>query len=556
MAITPSDKKISQMPDVAPAVGFYVPLVDLSQLPASQNVRASLAAILALATPSFASITGKPTTLAGYGITDGITASAVAAGYQPLDADLTAISALSTTPYGRGFLTLADAAAALVYIGATGGTGTVTSVSVVTANGVSGSVATATTTPAITLTLGAITPSSVNGITLSGSGSVANSGTSSLSTFTGSGTSSGTNTGDQTNISGNAATATALQTARSINGTSFNGTADITVAAAAGTLTGATLAANVTASSLLSAAGGAFGTAAFTAASAYQPIDAALTALATGSDFVVFSGPTTSNKTFTLPNASSTILTTNAAVTASQGGTGQTTYTEGDLLYGNSGGGLSKLAIQTLSGYILFSGATPSWAQLSGQAVTAITGTANEITSSASVGSVTLSLPASLTFTGKTVTGGTFLSGAFNGTVGATTPSTGAFTTIATNDLVTISNGSGGEMLRLNVAGNFVTGSPAFVTFNDGSSHNSYLGHGGVANAFDISTSISGGVIRFLPSSGTLAGSVTSTGFQGAIGATAPSTGAFTTLTVNGKTVSEGAADSGGVGFKLLRVPN
>ncbi|MFI5185928.1 MAG: beta strand repeat-containing protein [Chitinophagales bacterium] len=41
------------------------------------------------------------------------------------------------------------------------GSGSVTSVSVVTANGVSGSVATATTTPAITLTLGAITPSSV-----------------------------------------------------------------------------------------------------------------------------------------------------------------------------------------------------------------------------------------------------------------------------------------------------------------------------------------------------------------------------------------------------------
>lgn len=41
------------------------------------------------------------------------------------------------------------------------GSGTVTSVSVVTANGVSGTVATATTTPAITLALGAITPSSV-----------------------------------------------------------------------------------------------------------------------------------------------------------------------------------------------------------------------------------------------------------------------------------------------------------------------------------------------------------------------------------------------------------
>jgi hypothetical protein len=41
------------------------------------------------------------------------------------------------------------------------GTGSVTTVSVTTANGVSGSVATATTTPAITITLGAITPSSV-----------------------------------------------------------------------------------------------------------------------------------------------------------------------------------------------------------------------------------------------------------------------------------------------------------------------------------------------------------------------------------------------------------
>lgn len=49
------------------------------------------------------------------------------------------------------------------------GLGTVTSVSVVTANGVSGSVATSTTTPAITLTLGAITPSSlqVSGLTAS-----------------------------------------------------------------------------------------------------------------------------------------------------------------------------------------------------------------------------------------------------------------------------------------------------------------------------------------------------------------------------------------------------
>jgi hypothetical protein len=67
--------------------------------------------------------------------------------------------------------------------------GTVTSVSVTTANGVSGTVANATTTPAISLALGAITPTSV-----AASGAVTGSNLSGTHT----GTSSGSNTGDQT----------------------------------------------------------------------------------------------------------------------------------------------------------------------------------------------------------------------------------------------------------------------------------------------------------------------------------------------------------------------
>ena len=59
----------------------------------------------------------------------------------------------------------------------------------------------------------------------------------------------GTFVGD---ITGNADTATTLETARTINGTSFNGGANITVTAAAGTLTGSTLNSGVTASSLTS----------------------------------------------------------------------------------------------------------------------------------------------------------------------------------------------------------------------------------------------------------------------------------------------------------------
>lgn len=50
-------------------------------------------------------------------------------------------------------------------------------------------------------------------------------------TMTGDASISGTNTGDQTSVTGNAGTATALQTARTIDGQSFDGTANITVIA-------------------------------------------------------------------------------------------------------------------------------------------------------------------------------------------------------------------------------------------------------------------------------------------------------------------------------------
>jgi hypothetical protein len=59
-------------------------------------------------------------------------------------------------------------------------------------------------------------------------------------------------TGSSGSTTGNAATATALATARAINGVDFDGTAAITVTAAAGTLTGTTLAATVVTSSLTS----------------------------------------------------------------------------------------------------------------------------------------------------------------------------------------------------------------------------------------------------------------------------------------------------------------
>lgn len=59
----------------------------------------------ATASSAWADLTGTPTTLTGYGITDALAATTAASTYQPLDADLTSIAALTTTNAGRTVLT-------------------------------------------------------------------------------------------------------------------------------------------------------------------------------------------------------------------------------------------------------------------------------------------------------------------------------------------------------------------------------------------------------------------------------------------------------------------
>ena len=106
-------------------------------------------------------------------------------------------------------------------LSATGTGGSVTSVSVNTANGISGNVDDPTTTPAITLSLGEITPTSVNSVVLSGSD------TPTLA-VTGASDISGTNTGNQTiSITGDVTAADSQDiltaTVTKINGTSLAG---------------------------------------------------------------------------------------------------------------------------------------------------------------------------------------------------------------------------------------------------------------------------------------------------------------------------------------------
>jgi lysophospholipase L1-like esterase len=83
----------------------------------------------------------------------------------------------------------------------------------------------------------------------------------------------------------------------------------------------------------------------------------------------------------------------------------------GRLIYGSAAGTGTTLSPGTNGHVLTLSGGLPTWAASSG-GVTSITGTANQITASASTGAVTLSLPAtitgltSVTSTGFTGTGG------------------------------------------------------------------------------------------------------------------------------------------------------
>ena len=83
----------------------------------------------------------------------------------------------------------------------------------------------------------------------------------------------------------------------------------------------------------------------------------------TGNGFTKFSGATTAERTYTLPDTTTTILTTNAAVTIGQGGTGQTTASAAfDALAPSQTSNSGK--------YLTTNGTTTSWATVSGSGAT------------------------------------------------------------------------------------------------------------------------------------------------------------------------------------------
>jgi len=104
--------------------------------------------------------------------------------------------------------------------------------------------------------------------------------------------------------------------------------------------------------------GNAAGAPTFAAVNAATEVTGILPATNGGSAnaFFAVAGPAASIKTFTFPNATSTVLTSNTAVTAAQGGTGQAVYAVGDLLQANTTTTLARLAAVSTGNAVISGG--------------------------------------------------------------------------------------------------------------------------------------------------------------------------------------------------------
>lgn len=273
-------------------------------------------------------------------------------------------------------------------------------------------------------------------------------------------------------VTGNSATATALQNSRTINGVGFNGTANITVAASAATLTGTSLASNVLSSSLTSVAAGTIGSMAVQNAGSVAITGGAISnASVTG-----LAAPTNPNDAATKAYADSisagitprtgvlVATTANIALNAPQTIDGVAVIAGNRVLVKNQAApaqnGIydvaagawtrssdSNTAAKLLFGYYYFvsSGATQvatSWFIQTPPAVLGVDPVVfSQFSASASYTAGTgLNLASNQFSIAANQSALNITSSAFNGTVGATTPSTGVFTQTTTTGNTYASN--------------------------------------------------------------------------------------------------------------------
>jgi hypothetical protein len=115
--------------------------------------------------------------------------------------------------------------------------------------------------------------------------------------------------------------------------------------------------------------------------------------------------------------------------------------------------------------------------------VTSVTGTANEVTASPTTGAVVVSLPSDLTFTGKTITGGTYASPAITGTVNLTGSGASSYTPFAQTFSSASTNFNGYQLNYIQNVNNGSDASVDYVAYNDSSDVDSYFIDMGISSS-------------------------------------------------------------------------
>ncbi len=155
-----------------------------------------------------------------------------------------------------------------------------------------------------------------------------------------------------------------------------------------------------------------------------------------------------------------------------------------------------------------------------------LAGTANEITITNGAGTIAASLPSALTFTGKSVTGGAFAATTLDGPVGSVTPAAGSFTVLNTTG--TISENATNPVIQA-VSG--VAGNAAKFFASDGTNTAQFALSGGVGFV-DFPATLS---FRDTGAANATRAIITSTGLNSTvIGATTPAAASVTTLSATG----------------------
>lgn len=213
-----------------------------------------------------------------------------------------------------------------------------------------------------------------------------------------------------------------------------------------------------------------------------------------------------------------------------------------DIVVADGGTGVSTFT----AGFVYGSGTTAL-------ATRVMTGTANEITVTNGDGSgvPTWSLPTAMTMTGKTLTGGTYTSAALNGTLGATTPSTGAFTTLSATGTASLVAANLTGNLAISKASPIIsltaTGTGSISTITENTAGLTYAADtaNAVASSFHIFTVDGAQKFAVGASAATFASGVSLTASGGgSLTGTWTNLGTVTTIDINGGTI-DGTAIGG-----------